>query len=37
MDTTKIRNVVRRTCNEKIKISLLKDEKIMKRLEEKNN
>ena len=36
IDKKKIRNVVRRICTEIRKISLLKDLKMMKRIEEKN-
>ena len=35
IDTKKTRNVVRKTCAERRKISSLKDEKIRKRFEEK--
>ena len=35
IDKKKIRNVVRKTCTESRKISLLKNMKIRKRLEEK--
>ena len=34
IDKKKIRNIVRKTCTERINISLLKDVKIGKRLEE---